>query len=288
MALTFTLLALAVVALWIGGDGPASTRRSLWVYLALAATIAAVAQQILAPVAVVWLAGLVAASYGLAHAPARAGPILLCVAALVLLSVGLMLHRLPGFHNPRVLDGVRFTSDAASFSLYLNFDKTFVGLCLLGWLHPRITRAAEWRVVLAATLPRAFVLLFVVLLLALAAGYVWFAPKLPAETPLWLAVNLLFTCFAEEAFFRGFVQARLQRLLSPFAAGASWALVIAAVLFGFAHAAGGPTYVALATVAGLGYGWVYLRTQRIEASILTHFALNAAHFFLFTYPALAR
>ena len=47
-------------------------------------------------------------------------------------------------------------------------------------------------------------------------------------------------------------------------------------------------YVALAAVAGAGYGWAYLRTQRIEASILTHFALNAVHFFGFTYPALAR
>lgn len=48
-------------------------------------------------------------------------------------------------------------------------------------------------------------------------------------------------------------------------------------------------YVALATVAGAGYGWAYQRAGgRIEASILTHFALNAVHFFFFTYPALAR
>ena len=38
---------------------------------------------------------------------------------------------------------------------------------------------------------------------------------------------------------------------------------------------------------GLGYGWVYLRTERIEASILTHFLLNCIHFVFFTYPALA-
>jgi len=44
----------------------------------------------------------------------------------------------------------------------------------------------------------------------------------------------------------------------------------------------------LSTVAGLGYGWVYQRTGRIEASILTHFALNLVHFLLFTYPALQR
>ena len=71
---------------------------------------------------------------------------------------------------------------------------------------------------------------------------------------------------------------------------AFWArfLSVAAGLFGLVHAGGGPTYVVLATLAGVGYGWVFLRTGRIEASILTHFALNAVHFLGFTYPALAR
>ena len=31
----------------------------------------------------------------------------------------------------------------------------------------------------------------------------------------------------------------------------------------------------------------YARTRRIEAAILTHIAVNATHFLLFTYPALA-
>ena len=66
------------------------------------------------------------------------------------------------------------------------------------------------------------------------------------------------------------------------------ALAVAAGLFGLAPAAGGPAYVALATVAGVGYGWIYQKTSRIEASMLTHFALNTVHFLGFTYPALQR
>lgn len=31
----------------------------------------------------------------------------------------------------------------------------------------------------------------------------------------------------------------------------------------------------------------YQRTGRVEAAILTHFAVNATHFLLFTYPTLA-
>ena len=39
--------------------------------------------------------------------------------------------------------------------------------------------------------------------------------------------------------------------------------------------------------AGLGYALAYQSTQRIEAPVLVHFALNAVHFIAFTYPYLA-
>jgi hypothetical protein len=65
------------------------------------------------------------------------------------------------------------------------------------------------------------------------------------------------------------------------------ALVIAAVLFGLVHYKGGSTYVAAGVIAGLGYGWAYLRTQRIEAAMAVHFGVNATHFLLFVYPGLA-
>ena len=42
-----------------------------------------------------------------------------------------------------------------------------------------------------------------------------------------------------------------------------------------------------ATLAGVGYGVAYQRTRRIEAAMVVHFALNAVHLLLFTYPALA-
>ena len=37
-------------------------------------------------------------------------------------------------------------------------------------------------------------------------------------------------------------------------------------------------------MAGLGYGWAFMRTQRIEAAMAVHFGVNAMHFLLFTYP----
>jgi len=117
-------------------------------------------------------------------------------------------------------------------------------------------------------------------------GYSQFAPKWTTLFFLFAPVNLFFTCLSEEAFFRGFVQHELARIGSRRALATGVALTIAAVLFGLAHFAGGLSYVLAATVAGLGYGWAYLRTQRIEGAMTVHFGVNAVHFLLFTYPAL--
>jgi membrane protease YdiL (CAAX protease family) len=199
-----------------------------------------------------------------------------------------MAHQLPGFNNPRVISNAMFSPDAIPFRLHLNFDKTMVGIFLLGFCHARMVRGAEWRVMVARAWPIAAGLIGLLLVLSFSSSYVRFAPKFPKESWLWISVNLCFTCVAEEALFRGFIQAQLQRLWQKVPRGEWLALAVAAVLFGLAHAGGGPVYVVLATVAGVGYGWAYLRTGRIEASILTHFALNATHFFFFTYPALQR
>jgi membrane protease YdiL (CAAX protease family) len=126
------------------------------------------------------------------------------------------------------------------------------------------------------------------MLVALGSGYVRFAPKFPAESWLWVWSNLFLTCLAEETVFRGFLLHALQRIWGQRRGGTAAAVGVAAILFGVAHYAGGLAYVALATLAGIGYGWAYVRTRSIEAAVLTHFALNAVHFFGFTYPALAR
>jgi membrane protease YdiL (CAAX protease family) len=283
---TFLLLALAIVALWFSGAEQApNVRRHLWLAIGFVSLVAALVSGIVT----VWGAIIAVAFAGAALAFNQArGYRQTGLAAVVLgLAVGLMLHRLPGFHNVRVIDAVKFTPDARPFTLYLNYDKTLIGLFVLGWLHTRIARLRDWKTMLITWLPLTVALIVLLMGLSLTIGYVRFAPKLPAEAWLWLAVNLLFTCTAEEALFRGFIQAQLQRLWASKRGGSILALIVASTLFGLAHFWGGWSYVVLATVAGFGYGWIYQRTQRIEASTLAHFALNTTHFFLFTYPTLA-
>jgi membrane protease YdiL (CAAX protease family) len=118
-------------------------------------------------------------------------------------------------------------------------------------------------------------------------GYSGFAPKWTPLFLLFAPINLFFTCLAEEAFFRGFMQHELAGIGARRALAAGIALVAAAVLFGLAHVAGGLHYVMAAAVAGLGYGWAFMRERRIEAAMLVHFGVNATHFLLFVYPRLA-
>lgn len=208
--------------------------------------------------------------------------------ALAVAAATLMLHWAPGFNNPRILSAVRFTPDALPFRLHFNFDKASLGLLLLAFLHPRITRWPDWREMFRLAAPAVLATVAVLLGCSLLLGYVRFAPKFPEATGWFLWANLCFTCVAEEALFRGFLQRRLAARWQEKPYGAWLALSVAAALFGLAHAAGGPVYVLLSLLAGAGYGWAYLRSgYRIEASILTHFVVNATHFLLFTYPALA-
>ncbi len=285
---TYGLLALSVLALWLGGATAPPWRRWAWLVLLGAAAVAGLVAGIVRPAGLAWVALLGAALFAFRQSTVPVWGRVAAVLVSIVTGVGLMIHWLPGFNNPRVIYATALSPDAVPYTLFLNFDKTAAGLLLLGWTQDRISRSADWGRMLREMWPTTLATVVVILALSMQVGYVRFDPKFPAETGLWLGVNLLFTCMAEEAAFRGFVQGQLQRLL-PYVPGGMWlAIILAAGLFGLAHAAGGPTYVGLAAVAGIGYGWIYHRTQRIEASILAHFVLNVLHFFLFTYPALRR
>ena len=202
--------------------------------------------------------------------------------AVVAASLGLMAHAVPGFANLLIVKDAIVSRDGIPFTLYFNFDKALIGLVLLTFVTPLAASRADWVGMFRAALPRILAVIAVVLGASFALEFVRFEPKLPAFLPLWAWANLLFTCTAEEAVFRGIIQRLLQDAVNPLAA-----LLIAGVLFGAVHFAGGPRLMVMASIAGAGYGWVYWRSgYRIEASILAHFLLNTAHILLFTYPAL--
>ena len=279
--LCYSVLYLAVACLWL----PASIwGQPLWLILAASAGFIALISGQLTPLGL----GLAALYLFIAYLFSRTTGAKKKWLTLLLAALSLLLgaHLLPGFQNLKVLDAMAVSTDGLPFTMYLNLDKTLVALGLLGWCIPRLSTRQEWRQLLQFLLSRSLILLPPIFILALASGKVHWDPKLPSYTLLWMLTNLLFVCTAEEAFFRGFLQQQLALLRKNRPLQQELPLALASLVYGLSHFAGGPLYVAFVTLAGLGYGWVYQKTGCIEASILLHFALNAAHFLLFTYPSL--
>jgi len=205
----------------------------------------------------------------------------------IILSVMLAAHLTPGFNNWKVVDSVSLTETSLPYSMYLNMDKTLVGLAILGLGFPLIKSLKEWGSVLRSTLPIFLVGLIVLASASQAFGYTHWDFKLPDLFFVWALINLIFTCVSEEAFFRGFLQKNLFKILQKYKYGNILSLITVSILFGLAHFAGGFKYVILSTIAGIIYGYAYQKTQRIEASILCHFGVNTFHFIFLTYPAFA-
>lgn len=204
-------------------------------------------------------------------------------ALLTVLSLALALHLLPGSNNPLLVDKLQLAADTVPYTLYANFDKGWAGYCLLLALSAGQSphRRPFWQLLAAAAL-----LIALTLSLALGLGLIRFDPKWPLFLPQFIFCNLLLTCVAEEALFRGVLQQSLTRQCEQRGYSWYWALLLASLLFGLAHLSGGWAYVLVATVAGVGYGWLYRQSGRLWPAILLHFGLNLSHLLLFSYPML--
>ncbi len=202
-------------------------------------------------------------------------------------SLALALHWVPGFNNLPIVIDERITSDAITFTLYANFDKAMAGLFLCAYFYSskKALKAGPLNVKQPIFIIIATVLTS--LTAALTLGLVSFNPKVPNFWLAFIAINLLFTCVAEEALFRGLLQTKLSQIItSPRLA--LLAPIMTAAVFALAHFAGGFNYVLVSFIAGLGYSYIFYKTQRLAWAILCHWLVNVCHFFLFTYPMLSK
>jgi hypothetical protein len=284
--LPFTLLLTAVLGLWI--------HRAVWIGALIASIAAAYYTGALEGLAVVplGLLAIFAVRFRMARALPPSGRAtamqVLFGVAIGILTLAIALLILPGFPRTALTEAVPITPGSLPYGIGLGFAKVAPAILILGIINTDRTRSAsELLAVLRRVIPIWMVTLAAVIMLTMALGYVRFEPKWTSLFLLWAVVNLFFTCLSEEAFFRGFLQHELARVGSNRTRAAIAAIGVSALLFGLAHFGGGWTYVAAGVIAGVGYGLAYQVTKRVEASMAVHFALNATHFLLFTYPALA-
>lgn len=193
-------------------------------------------------------------------------------------SLALFLHLVPGFNNLRVLENVYAGSQSSSFNMYMNLDKPIAFFMLL-LAYPALLGAPQsvhTRRIISITLPIFFLLPIAVVFGALKPEF-----SIPSWLLLFAFKNLMFTCVAEEALFRGWIQKGMSQRF-----GWKIGLLVASSLFGIAHFAGGPLLMVFAGLAGLGYGLIYHFTGRLWAAVLVHFVFNLVHVIFFTYPTL--
>jgi membrane protease YdiL (CAAX protease family) len=274
----FLLLLAAVLGLWL--------HRALWMGGLAAAVIAGYVTGSLHGLAALWIAIAGTLAWGFAHARSR--PVRAALgSAFGLYAIAMGFALLPGFDRVVLVGHVVLSPGAAPYDIAVGFPKVATGIFVLGFISPSLISRRGLGGVLESAAPVFAATALIVLVAVFAMGYTTWAPKWTPLFLLWAPVNLFFTCLSEEALFRGFLQHQLARLGAPSTVAQLAALAFAAVLFGLAHVGGGTSYAIAATLAGLGYGWAFHRTQRVEAAMAVHFGVNAVHFLVFVYPAFA-
>lgn len=258
-------------------------RQPLWQYLLLLSVITAYYQEYINLNAVAVIAVYVVLFHFTLSATSALKRNVL-TSLFVTASLGLALHGFSGFNNLPIVVNQQVTSNAIAFTLYANFDKALAGLMLAAYFFAKNKTTKPVSIgypflIIAITILAA-------LITALTLGLVEFAPKIPEFWLLFIAINLFFTCVAEEALFRGVIQTKLSKVITP-SRFALLAPVISTCVFSLAHFSAGTHYMLVAAVAGFGYGYIYYKTSRLEWAILCHWLVNVFHFFLFTYPMLA-
>ncbi|WP_186644786.1 CPBP family intramembrane glutamic endopeptidase [Fluviispira vulneris] len=188
-----------------------------------------------------------------------------------------------------IFTGVRFSPISKPFWLDINVEKSVCAIIFAAILIKKSDKLSDWKKVFKDLLLPLAVILAIIIPTGLITGYIKFDFKLPSGSFYFLSINLFLVCVAEEVFFRGFLQRKIFEFLSKYFKAKVSAPVLAnvfvAVLFGYAHLYSGYLFAIFAFIAGLGYGYAYQKSGKIEAAILAHFGLNLIHFIFFTYPA---
>lgn len=194
--------------------------------------------------------------------------------AVVLISLGLNFHLIPGFSNLKMQGG-----------FWMNYDKPFIGFFALALLIPLIQTKSEWKHLIIKATPLIFGAMICLAIIALTTNTVQWDVKIPSNFLLRILTNLCLVVIPEEAFFRGFVQGQITKALKSGIQAPIISITLSSLLFVFCHLEWHSSMAMLVCVliAGIFYGGIYYYTHKIEATILCHFSVNLVHMICFSY-----
>jgi membrane protease YdiL (CAAX protease family) len=281
----FTLLGIAIILAWTGID----IYKKLSLYIFLTALVLGVSIKHISLIGIGLIATLGTIMYLIQSSQLSNIYKGILHIALCLFYLGFSMHFLPGFHNWKILDGAMLSKHSLPYTMYLNVEKP-IFIFLFMYFNKRTPISQyNWHKIIKW----AFIAFFATFMLLLVANYafnlVQWDPKLPTHSILsiWILRMLLDTALGEELFFRGYLQRNLSYLFSSFKLAPWLGCILTSLVFGALHLPAGIPMGIMATLAGIGYGLAYLKTNTIEAPTLTHFLVNVIHLLFFSYPMLA-
>ena len=281
----FILLGAAILLVWTG----IGIYKKLGLYIFLTALILGVGLKHISFIGLGVTGSLATILYLLQSNQASGAYKLLLHLLHCLFFIGFSIHFMPGFHNWKIFNEILLSPHAIPYTMYLNVEKPIYIFLFLYFSKRLSIIQYNWSKIFKWT-SISLILNFILLSLAnYGIKLVEWAPKIPASLiiSVWIPRMLLDTALGEEIFFRGYVQKNLTNLFKRFKLAPWIGCILAALIFGVRHLPAGIPISIMATLAGIGYGLAYLKTNTIESSTLTHFLVNLLHFFLFTYPMLA-
>ena len=129
-------------------------------------------------------------------------------------AAALSLHVVPGFEGWIALGPIS-VGEGAPYEKWLSLDKTGAGILLIALALPGIWGGRDWPTMLRGAAPFLVLAPALVASLGLVSGAIrWDFTPVPVFF-WWAALNLLATCVAEEALFRGLLQTRLVAAATP-------------------------------------------------------------------------
>lgn len=220
-----------------------------------------------------------------AHEWTRATPLkVLSWIGILVVGMFMALYRPEGFSYFNSISVEQLHAGGKPFQQFINLGKWFGALIIFCWLmqdtiKTDIRLAVKPKSLIIISTAVATILCLATLILNLQV-----ALKLSYITLIFLAVNLVITCFSEETFYRLVVQKPSEKAFSIPVAGRAFGVLIASTFFTLTHFSPQTDFHVVMALAGTLYAITYALTRSVSASIFVHFFVNALHFMLLTYP----